>query len=294
MTQRHKSSEQIVNLGLVCNVGLALLKTAFGILGNSAGLLADGINSTSDVVYYGVVKVFMRLSAKPADRQHPYGHAQMETIAALVVGAFIVTTAVGIFWKSVSDIYLLIAGENESVSLGRGTLTVALFTVLLKIALTAVTTRAARKTGNAAVRALASDHRNDVLSAGAVAVGIVFAQRGHAWVDPLAGALVALLILSTGLAILRQSSNDLMDTLPDRPLGQQVRDIALSVEGVRAAEEIHAHRFGPYFVVNLTVGVEGGLTVAEGDRIASQVEHAVTNSLELVRRVYVHCHPAAE
>lgn len=292
MEDRRKISDRIVNLGLGCNVVLALLKTGVGILGNSAGLLADGINSTSDVVYYGVVKVFMRLSSKPADRQHPYGHTQMESIAALVVAAFIVTTAVGIFWKSVYDVYTWIALDSDSQGVGRWTLWVALLTVAIKIVLTAATLKVGRKTNNSAILALAYDHRNDILSAAAVALGIVFAQRGYQWVDPVAGALVAILILNTGLNILRQSSGELMDTLPDRPLGQQVRDVAQAVAGVQSVEEIHAHRFGPYFVVNLTIGVNGALSVAEGDRIASQVERAVTGSLELVRRIYVHYHPA--
>src|SRR5450830_549023 len=88
----------IINVGLAANAALALLKTSIGILGHSDALLADGINSTSDVVYYIVVKIFMRLADKPADAEHPYGHRQLESVAALVVGAFVITTGIAIFW----------------------------------------------------------------------------------------------------------------------------------------------------------------------------------------------------
>ncbi|MBP1660499.1 MAG: cation diffusion facilitator family transporter, partial [Candidatus Aminicenantes bacterium] len=83
-----------VDLALIANAGLAALKTAIGILGHSPALLADGINSTSDVAYGIIVKVFIRKARKPADDEHPYGHRQLESIAAVVIGAFVLTTAV--------------------------------------------------------------------------------------------------------------------------------------------------------------------------------------------------------
>jgi len=95
--QRNKQSKLTVILGLGVNALLALVKTSVGILGQSPALLADGINSTSDVVYYLVVSFFVRAAEKPADDDHPYGHTQYESIGALVVGAFVITTAITIF-----------------------------------------------------------------------------------------------------------------------------------------------------------------------------------------------------
>ncbi len=290
--KRITATERIVNIGLVANIVLALLKTLAGIIGNSAGLLADGINSTSDVVYYGFVKFFMKWSARPADREHPYGHGQMESIAALVVGSFVVTTAVGIFYKSVSDVYeILRFGIGEAATAGRGILIIALGSVIVKIVLTRMTLRVGRHSGHTAVIALARDHRNDIFSATAVAIGIVFARLGFSWMDPLAGALVAFIILHTGIGILRESSAELMDTLPDRKFGNALREAIDSHDQVKTIEEIRTHRFGPYYVVNLTIGIDGNLSVAEGDRIASEVEQEIHRMIGLVRRVYVHYHP---
>jgi cation diffusion facilitator family transporter len=97
--QRERQSSLAVNLGLVANLFLAALKTSIGVLGHSPALLADGINSTSDVAYYLVVIVFMKLAREPADTEHPYGHSQLESIAALIVGSFVITTAIAIFWS---------------------------------------------------------------------------------------------------------------------------------------------------------------------------------------------------
>jgi divalent metal cation (Fe/Co/Zn/Cd) transporter len=103
---------------------------------------------------------------------------------------------------------------------------------------------------------------------------------------------VALVVLRAGIEILRESSTDLMDTIPGQTLTQQVLDLLRPVPGVNQVEEIHAHRFGPYLVMNLTICVDGWLSVTEGDKIASQVEQILYRQVKFLRRVYVHYHPA--
>jgi len=290
---RERKSIMAVNLGLVANIFLAALKTTIGIWGHSSALLADGINSTSDVAYCVVVIVFMRLARKPADTEHPYGHSQLENIAALAVGSFVITTAVAIFWNAVNNVYDLLVGQGDFGGATVGALWVALLTVALKLGLTIFTQRIGRQMKNAAVLALAYDHRNDVFSASAAALGIFLGRMGSPWVDPLAGALVALVILRTGIEILRESAADLMDTVPGWSLAQQITGLLDDIPGVKQVEEIHAHRFGPYLVVNVTIGIDGSLSVAAGDEIASQVEHTLYKHIELLRRAYVHYHPAS-
>ena len=91
--ERDRKSLWAVNLGLGINILLSIIKTTFGVLAHSPALLAEGINSTSDVAYYIVASIFVRLANKPADDEHPYGHRQLESIASLVVGAFVIVTA---------------------------------------------------------------------------------------------------------------------------------------------------------------------------------------------------------
>ncbi len=289
---RDRQSILAVNLGLAANVLLAAMKTVMGIVGHSPALLADGINSTSDVAYSIVVGVFVRLASEPPDEEHPYGHDQLESIGAVVVGSFVITTAVAIFWNAVNNVYTLLSRGGDFVGASAGALLVGAFTIVLKIGLTHFTQRIGRETNNVAVMALAYDHRNDVFSAMAATAGIFLGRMGYPWVDPLAGTLVALVILRTGIEILRESSADLMDTVPGQSLALQIRQLLAAVPDVQQVEEVHAHRFGPYLVINLTIGVDGALTVAEGDEIASRVEHVLYEHVELVRRVYVHYHPA--
>jgi cation diffusion facilitator family transporter len=290
--QRRHKSMLAVQVGLAANILLAVLKAVVGVVGHSPALLADGINSTSDVAYGIVVSIFVKLSAKPADREHPYGHDQLESVAAVVVGAFVVTTAIAIFWHSVDTVYELLTAPPDNGGASIIALWIALFAILLKSGLTAWTYGISRKTGNNAVRALAQDHRNDIFASSAAAIGIFFGRLNYPWIDPLAGAVVSLIILHTGVDILRSATADLMDTLPGRELAEEIAAALQDVYGVQEIEEVHAHRFGPYLVVNLTIGIDGALTVVEGDRIATEVEKTLLAQIQFLRRVYVHYHPA--
>lgn len=292
LEQRKRKGILAVNIGVVANIILAALKTSIGVLGHSPALLADGINSTSDVVYGIVVSVFIRLAGKPPDEEHPYGHDQMESVAAVVVGSFVMTTAIAIFWDAISNVYDLLTGQGDFSGAAIAALWVALLTVILKLGLTIWTQRIGQQTQNIAVLALAHDHRNDIFSAAAATIGIFFGRMGYPWVDPLAGTMVAMIILRTGIDILRESTADLMDTVPGQALAQRITELLYPIPGVKQIEEVHAHRFGPYLVVNITIGVDGSLSVAEGDKIAIQVECILIEQVDFMRRVHVHYHPA--
>ena len=283
-----------IHLGLGCNILLSAAKTTFGILAHSPALLAEGINSTTDVAYYVVASVFMRLANKPADNQHPYGHRQLESIASLIVGAFVVATAIAVFWDAVDKMWDLMDGKLTTLGSHPFALWVALGTVAIKIILFFYVRRLGKETRNPIVEALAYDHRNDIFSASAASAGIFLGQNGLPWGDPLAGALVALLILRTGVYILRESSVELMSAVPSKELAQQVSSLVKNVHGVQQLEELQAHRFGPHLVLNLTIGMNGSLTVQQGDRIATSVESLIYQSIPSVSHIHVHFHPAEE
>jgi divalent metal cation (Fe/Co/Zn/Cd) transporter len=102
------------------------------------------------------------------------------------------------------------------------------------------------------------------------------------------------MVLRTGIHILRESSADLMDTVPGRELEEQARAHLGAVPGVIEVEEVHAHRFGPYLVLNIQIGIDGGMTVTQGDAIASEVEAVLKSRIGFVLRAYVHYHPARQ
>lgn len=290
--ERERKSLWAVNLGLGINIILSAIKTTVGVLGHSPALLAEGINSISDVAYYVVASIFVRLANKPADNEHPYGHRQFESIASLIVGAFIVGTAVKVFWDSIDKIWDLMDGHLAIQGAHPYALWVALGTVAIKAFLFFYVRKLGRETQNPIVEALAYDHRNDIWSASAASVGIFLGQHGLPWVDPLAGALVALLILRTGVFILRESSVQLMAVVPSKELAKRILSLLNELKEVRQLEELQANRFGPHIVLNLTIGIDEMLTVKQGDAIATSVEKLIYDSFPNVLRVHVHYHPA--
>lgn len=288
---RHRQGLLAINVGLAANALLAVLKTSVGIIGHSPALLADGINSTSDVAYGIVVRIFMGLSSKPADKEHPYGHDRLESIAAVVVGAFVISTAISIFWSSLGSAYDLLTTPTENNGPSSLALIIALATIVVKIWLSLWTGKIGRQTNNNVLLALAADHRNDIFSSLAAAIGIAASHLGYRFVDPLAGAIVAIIILLTGVSIIRESTADLMNTLPGKKLTEHIRRVLATLDEVLEVEEIHGHRFGVYMVVNITIGISPDLTVAEGDRIATRVEELLLQEIDLMRLVFVHYHP---
>ncbi|MGC9362389.1 MAG: cation diffusion facilitator family transporter [Candidatus Syntrophosphaera sp.] len=292
MSDRDKTTNVTVNFGLVTNILLSIVKTAVGIFGHSQALLADGINSTSDVVYYVAVKIFMHKAKQPADKEHPYGHRQLESIASIVVGAFILTTGIAIFWQSINKVIELVTNYDDIERVPLAVLFIALGTLLMKIYLFIFTKKNHKKTNNPTLRALADDHFNDILAAAAVIVGVVMARFGLYWMDPAAGAVVAVFIAKTGISIILESSAELMDKIPEDGFRREVRDIALSITGVRQVELVGVHRFGPYFTIDMTICVDGNISVDEGNTISHNVEDKLLDHFHGgLRKVMIHYHP---
>jgi cation diffusion facilitator family transporter len=292
MNERDKLSNQTINLGLGSNILLAIIKTLVGIVGHSSALLADGINSTSDVVYYIAVKIFIRQANKPADAEHPYGHRQLESISAIVVGAFILTTGITIFWEAINSMYDLYMSTRHQYTVSLFAVVVATITFGLKLYLYFYTKRNQKATQNPTLRALANDHLNDVLASVAVVIGVIGSRIGLPWADPLAGAFVSLFIIRTGIGIIMQSSTELMDTYPDATFRDDVIKTAGQVPGVKHTEVIGMHRFGPYFTINLDIGVDGNLTISQGHAITDEVETVLLEAYSVsLKTVHVHYHP---
>ncbi len=194
--------------------------------------------------------------------------------------------------------------STRSTTSGRGrvagtdaewvTLAIALFTVAFKVVLTAVTRRIGRQTKNPAVFALAYDHRNDIFAAAAASLGIFLGRMGY----PLDGPARR---RTGGPRHPAHGGGDPARVL-EGPDGHPARPRAprpdrggdKDIPGVEQVEEILAHRFGPSLVVNVTIGIDGSLSVAEGDRIATRVEHILGDEIDFLERVHVHYHPARE
>ncbi len=292
-----KCVNKSVTLGLITNVIFAVMKTLIGIYGRSQALIADGINSTSDVAYYLAVSIFMKKSNKPADKEHPYGHKQLDNIAAIVVGAFIITTGATIFWNAITTVYEIFSGSYQESSKPLFPLIVAGITIITKMFLYLDAKSTYGKSKNPTIRALMNDHINDLMASIAVLVSLVITMinSGLSWVDPIASCLVAGFILKTGFEIIIDSSNELMDSIPDNDFARQIEKIILNHSNVFGITHIGAHKYGPTYVINITIEVEPSLSIAQGDIICDKIENDLLSKFEeSVKKVNIHFHPPKE
>lgn len=292
MERRDVTTRRALRVALTSNVVLAASKVAVGVTVHSPALLADGINSATDVAYTIAARHFVLRAAEPPDDDHPYGHGQLEGIATLTVGAFVMATAIALLVGGFNDVVQILLGEHQVADTSLVALGVAGGTVLLKIGLWIVTAAQARGVDSLIVSALARDHRNDIFSAGAAGIGILAARFGVAWGDPAAAIIVSAIIFKTGLDILGEAADDLMETTPSDELLAETAAIAKRVSGVESLEITGMHRYGQAFVLTATIHVDGAQTVHAGHEIADEVERRLLAELEGLHEIDVHVEPS--
>jgi len=277
---------RITVLGILWNIALLGVKLAVGFLTGSAGLIADGVHSASDMATDLAVLGGMHLARRKADAEHPYGHGRYETLAGgLVAGALIL---VGLFlaWEGVTA---LRAGTARFP--GIPVVAIAILSILIKEWLYRRTIRVSRAVGSAALHANAWHHRSDALSSIAVLLGGIGGLAGWGQADSLAGLLVGLMVVGAGAKTLLHVLHELTEggvTTSERAL----LEAAVShVPGVRDWHRLRTRRVGRETFADMHVLVDPALSIVEAHRIASDVEEAIHHACRVPVNVTVHVEP---
>ncbi len=275
--------------GIFANLVLAITKCLAGLLGHSFVLVADGLESVADVVSGLVVYFGLKISIKPPDSDHPYGHGKAEPIAALVVGLSLVAAAVAIILESIHGIRTPHALPKAY------TLVVLAGALVAKEILFRHVGDVADNIGSVAVRGDAWHHRSDAITSACAFVGISIALLGgSAAADDWAALGAAVVILYNAMRQIRPAILELADRAPDPSLETRIRAIARKVPNVIGLDKCFVRKMGFSFYVDLHIVVNGQLTVREGHRIAHDVEAEVLNVMPQIAEVLVHVEPEEE
>lgn len=275
-------------VSLVANPFLALVKIAAGLLGNSYALVADGIESTADILSSFIVWNGLRVSARPADSEHPYGHGKAESVAAFVAAGSLLGAAALIAAQSVREI---VTPHHAPAPF---TLFVLIGVVIVKELLFRFVRRAGEALGSTALRTDAWHHRSDALTSAAAFVGISIAWIGGAGyesADDWAALVACVIIAFNGVNLLRPAMAEIMDASVPKALENQVRAAAGEVAGVRAIEKCRVRKSGLGLLMDIHVVVDGRLSVRDGHEIAHRVKDRLMNSALSVHDVVVHIEP---
>jgi len=262
------------------------LKLAVGIVVGSAALVADAVHSISDLFTDIVVILGIRLSSRPADENHAYGHGRFETIATSFIGAVLVGAGIFIAWKSGLSLY----GGEVNIP-GYAVLVVAAVSILSKEWIYQVTQRVARRVKSSALRVNAWHHRSDALSSVAVLFGGIAGLAGWGHGDQLAAIVVGAMVSMVGLNALWKVFVELTEGSISGEEQKSIVKAIQSVPGVRGWHRLRTRLVGREVFMDVHVLVDSGLSVADGHRICSTVESAIVQTVERPINIVVHCEP---
>lgn len=299
MKERKEKSEEaareagiyrVTFVGSVVNLLLLVFKFVAGILGHSAAMLADAVHSLSDFVTDIIVIVFVRISSKPEDEGHDYGHGKYETLATAIIGLILLFVGFGILWNGATSIWDFWQG-GELKEPGMLALWAALVSILFKELLYQYTVLKGRRLNSQAVVANAWHHRSDALSSIGTAIGIGGAiLLGEQWLilDPLAAVVVSLFIMKVAIQLLVPCVEELLEKSLPAEVEEKIKQEILAFPGVTSPHHLRTRRIGSSYAIEVHIRMDGQITLEEAHHTATAIENRLKS--EFGSRTYINIH----
>lgn len=295
MKQKSRENKELIErglkttlIGIIASLFLAGIKIFTGIVGNSYALIADGIESLTDIFTSSIVLTGLYFAAKPADEDHPYGHGKAEPFAGIAVSFGIFIAAMIIVVQSV---YEIITPHHAPAPF---TLIVLVLVIITKEALFRFVIKVGTTVNSVAVKSDAWHHRSDAITSAAAFVGITIALiggEGYESADDFAALFASVIIIFNAYRIFKPALFELLDTAPPMQIVQKVRDIAVKVENVMGIDKCFVRKMGFDYFVDIHVLVDANLPVHKGHEIAHQVKDQLMKEYSNISDVLVHIEP---
>lgn len=281
-------SQRLAQLGLVINAGLAVIKLIAGLLGNSYALVADAVESSTDMIGSLVVWSGLRIASKDPDELYPFGYGRAEALAAATVSALMLGAATGIAIEAIAEI------RTPHHAPAWWTLVVLAMVIVVKELLAKRVKAVSDVSGSVVVAADAWHHRADAITSGAAFIGISMALiGGEGWepADDWAALVAAAVILINGSLLLRTALRDLMDRAPAPAVLATVSAAALATPGVLAIEKLKIRKSGTAFYVDIHVQADPALSLHDAHILSGMVKTAIRQRVPAAMGVLIHMEP---
>ena len=282
---RYQKVQRIALLGISANIILLFSKLAAGYLSRSQAMIADGFNSAGDVFASFMTFAGNKVSSRPEDKSHPYGHGKAEYIFSMIISFSLLLVA----YKTITGSISSVLGQRH-FTFSWTLVGTAVFTILLKSSLFLYTRHVGKTEENLLITANSEDHRNDIFVTSGTLLGILLGTRGIYWADGVVGTGISVWIAYTGIRIFRNAYHVLMDRNMDTALEAQVMRIVGSIGGIDHVDSITAKPIGINYILIVKVSVKGSMTVSQSHSIAAKIRKDV-RSLQSVKDVVVHINP---
>jgi cation diffusion facilitator family transporter len=271
-------------ISIAVYIALSIFKLFMGGLTNSEALRADGLNNFTDIIASTTILIGLKISKKPRDENHPYGHSRAENVASLIASFMMLLIGMQVLYGAGHSLFM---GEQNTPDVWAAWSALGAAGVMLVVYV--YNQRLANQLNSQALQAVAKDNLSDALvSAGAI-VGIVGAQFGVPWLDPLAALVVGLIICKTAADIFKEASHLLTDGFDEDKLLEYKRVIE-SVSGVKSVRDLKARMQGNQVLLDVTVKVDPSLSVMKSHFIADKIE-ALMEESHKVQSTFVHIEP---
>lgn len=292
-TSREKEIYKVTLCGGAVNLLLLVFKFVAGITAHSSAMIADAVHSLSDFVTDIVVIAFVRISGKPQDEDHEYGHGKYETFATALIGAALLIVGIGIFTDSASGIVGFMLGEHLEAP-GMLAFVAALVSVLSKEAVYRYTVIKGRRLNSKAVIANAWHHRSDALSSIGTMAGIGGAIfLGDTWrvLDPLAALVVSLFVIRVAWQLVKPSIDELLEKSLPKEMEDTITAVILSFKGVRSPHHLRTRYIGNTIAIEVHIRLDGSMTLSEAHDITKGIEAALKEKFGERTHIGIHMEP---
>lgn len=288
MTTNKDKAIKATYLSILGNFFLALAKGITGYFGNSYALIADAIESTTDVLSSALVLFGIKYSTKPADSNHPYGHGRAETLVTFAVVGFLVISATIIAYESIQNI------QTPHQTPEKYTLIVLAIIVVIKEIFYRIVSKKSDETNSSSLKADAWHHRSDAITSLMAFIGIsiaIYMGPGYETADDWAALFASFFIIYNAYLIFRPALGEILDEHLYDDMIEDIRNVATTVEGVIDTEKCFVRKTGMTYLVDLHLTVDGNITVSQGHEIAHRLKDAIIAAMPEIADVLIHTEP---
>ncbi|MDD2666857.1 MAG: cation diffusion facilitator family transporter [Methanocellales archaeon] len=286
LDERNRVGQRISGRTLIVNVVLSSVKILAGVIGQSSAMVADGFHTLSDVMSTIAVMIGLKISSKPQDETHPYGHEKLESVTAKVLAVILFATAIFIGYGAIEKIIL----RNLSTP-GLIAIYAAILSIFVKEWMYRYTIKGARRIESSAMLADAWHHRSDALSSIGALIGIFGARLGILILDPLASLIIGVFIAKVAVDIYLRSIKEVVDHAADKEVIDKIRNEILNVEGVLGIDDLKSRIHVNRLYVDVEIRVKNDIKVDEAHEIAEEVHLKVEDDPK-VKHCMVHVNPS--
>ncbi|MBQ7410678.1 MAG: cation transporter [Clostridia bacterium] len=284
-SKKFKDIKKAGLVGIIGNIFLLIIKGAIGIFTHSQSMIADSVNSASDIIASLMTFIGNRISSEPKDNDHNFGHGKAEYIFSLFISITMILVSIKLLADSVISLINKSYFEFSWILI-----IVCILTIITKLSLFLYTKNMFKKYDSILLKSNYKDHKNDCLVTTCTLISIVFGYFGIYWVDGLVGICISIWILLTGIGIFIESYNVLMDVSLDESTKEIIINLVKQHENIKNCYNLYCAPVGYKYLVVFTIAVDGEMSTYESHKLANHLEKDV-EQLEKIDKAVVHVHP---